>query len=617
MLRTRNDTSLRPLGFNATGFLGAGDVPPINQSIFALESFSGVAALGRLRHNLTRNDTNPTVARRQLTPNIVDWRDRFGVRWLTSIQNQSPCQSCWAFGATALVETQARIEHGYWDKRSEGDAHDAVLTSLGRDPSTFCDTTGSPETPLGFMVDHGVTDLQCVPYNTANQPYNPCTHRNGRTTKVPAHTLLGSVNDQKAWINLIGPIVAGLSVGVEFDSYVAGTIIRSPTVTGWRGDHIVLVVGYNDNDGYWIIRNSWGPSVGDQGYYFIGYGAINIDFWAKVGIQFTDPDPWVKARLHNGNMIHTGNGAYHKNLEVIRCDTNKLSHLWRDDTSFTWNFAPTPANLPSGGDHCVGMPALTSTTFNRNLELVYAESSGYLRHRYFSQSAGVWADGGRFGDKTVSGYPGFIQGNYGDPKRPGGNFEVVVRHNDGSLRHWWRSSTNVWSFGGTVIAKNVLKSGPSLVQANVGQQGNFYVVAVMNSGRMQMHWRNNDVSSKPWVKGEEFGSGVGRTPPVMIQSNYGTQNEFGVGNFELLVAVNGEVQHWRRDNSNLVTTTPPSGVQGRWNRVTTFGNNVRHVWSLLQGPYFQNLEAILEMNDGTLQHWFWDSVTWQFSEVLP
>ena len=47
--------------------------------------------------------------------------------------------------------------------------------------------------------------------------------------------------------------------------------------------HIVVFVGYHDNssdpdDGYWIIKNSYGSSWGDAGYGKIAYGSCMIEY---------------------------------------------------------------------------------------------------------------------------------------------------------------------------------------------------------------------------------------------------------------------------------------------------------------------------------------------------
>lgn len=585
-------TIQRPLGANITSLKKATDVEPIHPDIL----------------------TTPLTL-----PASVDWRDRYGINWLCSIQDQGNCESCWAFAATALVETQSRIEHGYWDKRSEGDMRDGTLVGFGLSDTKFCEATGDAGNALNFAAQQGVTDLQCFPYHPFEpDPYTPCTHRPGRTTKIPAYTALGSLQQQKAWIDQVGPIVATFEVPYSFYSYQPGTVFQTPTTNpDWVGWHQVLVVGYNDVGGYWIIRNSWGTSWGDEGYGYIAYGAISIDEYAKYGIQNMNPDPWVKSRLHNGNMIHSGDGAIHKNFELMRCDTTKLTHLWRDGSSLQWASAGSPFTFSSAADHCVGQPAFTGTTYNRDFELVYMEAGGTLRHKYYVQPNGPWTDGGRFAS-TVAGYPGFIESNYGSGSIPGGDFEVVVRHKNGSLRHWWRDDSGAWHFGTTIISKGVRMSGPSLIQGNVGKQGNLYVAVVMNTGRMRLYWRNDDASNLPWLEGEEFGSGIGATPPVMIESNYGTVNEGSVGNFELLVVVNGKVQHWRRNNSNLATVAPKSGVTGPWTLVSTFGSGIRNAWSLLQGPFSQNMEAIVELDNGYLQQWQWNpaSSAWSAGPTL-
>ena len=39
----------------------------------------------------------------------VDWRDRWGGRWLCTIQNQNPCNNCWAFATIRRAIRPARI----------------------------------------------------------------------------------------------------------------------------------------------------------------------------------------------------------------------------------------------------------------------------------------------------------------------------------------------------------------------------------------------------------------------------------------------------------------------------------------------------------------------------
>jgi hypothetical protein len=493
----------------------------------------------------------------------VDWRDRWGGRWLATVQNQNPCQSCWAFGTTALVETMVRIEHGVWAKRSEGDVRDGWGGRLGedwrtRDNTAPCQHGAGFDGALNWIVANGIADPDCFPWSSMDVDYTPTADRPGRTVRVGEYKWIGDVAEQKQWLDAVGPLVAGFDAYDDFQGYGGGgTVYRKAPGATLQGGHTILVVGFDDDLQCWIIRNSWGPNWGDGGYGLLGYGECKIDEFTKAGIQGTNPDPWTRRRLHNGCFLESGNGQTHRNFEMLASGGPRLRHVWRqggEGGDFSWHEAhalENPNDIGAGAA-CVGPPALIATTYNRNFETVYWEGSGWLRHWWFDQAAGVWNDAGRFGSDQTAGWPGFIQGNYGAP----GNFEVVVRNRAGHLQHWWREGPPnfTWHDGGE-FAGLIRASGPSLVQANVGAQGNFYVVAVTDTGQLQLWWRDNE-GGVQWKAGEVFGSGVGETPPCMIQGQFGAADENGVGNFELCVAVNGQVQHWWRDNSTLATEPP-------------------------------------------------------------
>mmetsp|Transcript_65150 Transcript_65150/g.90636 ORF Transcript_65150/g.90636 Transcript_65150/m.90636 type:complete len:105 (-) Transcript_65150:499-813(-) len=67
---------------------------------------------------------------------------------------------------------------------------------------------------------------------------------------------------------LDGPVVAGIAAGVPFQSYKSGTILEDLETK--EINHDVLLVGYTKD--FWVIRNSWGPSFGENGYYKIAMG---------------------------------------------------------------------------------------------------------------------------------------------------------------------------------------------------------------------------------------------------------------------------------------------------------------------------------------------------------
>ena len=520
-------------------------------------------------------------------PASVDWRNRFGWTWLTQIKDQGPCESCWAFSAVGVVEAMTRIEHFVWSLRSEGDVHDGM--------GTACGDGGWPTHALDFMDSKGVADPGCWPYETANKPYAPTSDRTGRTVKVGGYVTLSNIQDQKDWLDAVGPLSACFECFEDFDAYGANSGVYKHVTGALRGGHCIVIVGYDDARQAWLIRNSWGTSWGMAGYCWFGYGQCGIDDNAKFGVPNTNlnPDPCTKRRIHNGNLFESGDGALHRNFETWSvAPGGAIRHYWRDGSSLVWALAETVAN------DCAASPTATGTTFNRNFEYIYPTTNGRLHHRFFDQATAKWNDGGVFGPPNVAGVPGFIQSDYGAP----GNFEVVVRTAAGNLVHWWRMDGPPWTWQqSAAFGANVALSGATLVQRH---DRGLDVVCVNTDGTMQRYWRD-DADKKGWAAAEKFGAGV-KSPPVMIEGEFAATTELKQGNYELCVAVNGQIQHWWRDNE---------GSQN-WSHSATFGGNVRQVIGLIESSFGFDLEVIALLNDGGLQHYWRGGDGWHTGPVF-
>ena len=506
----------------------------------------------------------------------VDWRNRFGWPWLTKVKDQDPCGSCWCFSAVGALEATTRIEHTIWSLRSEGDVHDGM--------GYKCADGGWPSVALDWIKQNGAADPGCWAYETQNLPYKPTSDRSGRTVRLDNYVTLSTVADQKSWLDAVGPISACFTCYWDFQAYGpnSGVYICNPA-SGIDGGHCIVIVGYDDSKKAWLVRNSWGTGWGMGGYCWFGYGQAGIDDNVKYGIPLsaTNPDPWTKRRGHAGNLYESGDGTWHRNFEVwTKAPGNAIRHYWRDGASLQWNVAETQAN------DCAICPAATGTTYNRNFELIYATTGNRLHHRYFDQSTGKWDDGPIFGPTNVAGVPAFIQSDYVAP----GNFEVVVRVADGALEHWWRNEPGgmVWAQSAK-FGSNIAQSGATLVQRF---DKGLDFVCVNTDGTMQRWYRPN--GSNTWQAEEKFGSNV-QSAPAMIEGQYGATDETVAGNYELCVAVGGQIQHWWKST--------PEG-NGVWSHSATFGSNVAEVHGLIQSSFGFDLELIALLKDGTVQHWW-------------
>ncbi len=585
-----------PLGAEPEGLPEVGEVPPVDfQAVVArsttnpflarLARTAGLPADPLGRNPGTALDVMALPAAAAL-PTSVDWRFRWGWPWVTTIRDQDPCQACWAFTAVALVEAMNRIEHCVWTHRSEGDVHKGM--------GATCPSTGDFANALNHIRSHGVCDPGCFPWTPADIAHTPCFDRVGRTIGFDRLEWVGTMEDQKRWLHTVGPLATFFQVHNDFFAYGGGVYQPSSGSTA-ESSHAVLIVGYDDADGCWIAKNSWGPGWGDNGYFRIKYGVCDVDKRAKIGITGTDPDPLTRRRLHNGCFFESGGGTLHRDFELLAKDGTRL-HQWvrsGDHHPYPWNRVATFAT--DVGSH----PAYTATTFGRNQETVYSTTGGRLHHWWREPATGPWHDGGVFGPTDAAGIPGFIQGNYGSPA----NFEVVVGTTSGQFNHWWRDLGG-WHDGGR-HGNNISHVGPALVQGRDGPFGSLELLVVLGDSRLQHWWRNDD-QHMTWSVRDTFGEDGYESAPCMIESQFGAAHELATGNYEMCVVRGDKIEHWWRWN----------GGDRQWRHSTTFGGSAVAVLGMTQGSWGFNLELVALRTDGRLQHYWRDLAGWHAGVIV-
>lgn len=95
------------------------------------------------------------------------------------------------------------------------------------------------------------------------------------------------------------PFVFGITVYESFESpevKQTGMVMMPEKAERVLGGHAVMAVGYDDTRSVLIARNSWGPTWGDQGYFYLPYDylfarGLARDFWTIRLISDALPAP--------------------------------------------------------------------------------------------------------------------------------------------------------------------------------------------------------------------------------------------------------------------------------------------------------------------------------------
>jgi C1A family cysteine protease len=229
------------------------------------------------------NKTDKIVA----LPTRFDWRNNNGENFVTPVRNQGGCGSCWAFAATAGLEAVTLIS-----QKTPGIDLNLAEQILVSTCSAAGDCGGGyPSGAASFIKNTGLPLENCYPYRAANSECaDACTNWQNNTYRIKESYNVGSwlptVDDIKSALFEYGPLPTTLDVYTDFFSYRSGIYSLAPSCCSdsktcpnchYEGGHAVLIVGYDDDEEYFIVKNSWGTGWGESGYFRIDYSQLMND----------------------------------------------------------------------------------------------------------------------------------------------------------------------------------------------------------------------------------------------------------------------------------------------------------------------------------------------------
>ena len=226
-----------------------------------------------LRDRLAQNESRPLIVSDYATPASVDWRTQ-GV--VNPIRDQGQCGSCWSFSTIQAVESASAIKYGTLQQLSEQQLVDCDNFKNG----------GADHGCNGGLMDNAFTWIgknggSC---SRAAYPYTSGTTMTAGScqkcsvepnTKVAKYIDITAASDAAMMSALA---LQPVSIAIEADQrafqlYSSGVFDEN---CGTNLDHGVGLVGYGtsaDGKDYYILRNSWGTTWGDNGYMYLARGS--------------------------------------------------------------------------------------------------------------------------------------------------------------------------------------------------------------------------------------------------------------------------------------------------------------------------------------------------------
>jgi C1A family cysteine protease len=242
-------------------------------SIYTFDEFIFQSGLNNSYINKNNNKLYGFTKKYEL-PQQHDW---ISLGAVTDVKDQGKCGSCWAFSTTGALEGAYFVKNKQLVSFSEQELVDCENSKHGG--SDLGCNGGDMDTAFSWIKSNkGLCSEQDYPYvsgttHKANDQCSICSVVNGSQilnwTDVPPKSddaLMYAVYQQPVSVSID-------AASLFFQFYKSGVFTG---MCGTKLDHGVLAVGFgtdnSTNMDYYLVKNSWGKTWGDNGYIKIAKG---------------------------------------------------------------------------------------------------------------------------------------------------------------------------------------------------------------------------------------------------------------------------------------------------------------------------------------------------------
>jgi len=214
----------------------------------------------------TRNA--PELGRIEAADVLADSIDWTTLGAVTPVKDQGQCGSCWSFSAVGATEGSYQIASGRLVSLAEQQLVDCDTAPYTTDGNSGCNG-GYEDRGIAYIGEAGACSESSYTYTATD---GTCAVSSCSMTLAPGTVSgvksVGTNADAMKTALMTAPVSIALNAnGRNFQLYSSG--VMTDKCHGFT-DHAVLAVGYGtstDGTPYFRVKNSWGTSWGDAGYF--------------------------------------------------------------------------------------------------------------------------------------------------------------------------------------------------------------------------------------------------------------------------------------------------------------------------------------------------------------